>query len=423
MTRYKERVIDALLDELQPHLAATSIYGPKGVGKTETARRRCRSSLELDLSRDRQRLEADPGLLDSLPGPVLVDEWQRTPESWDFIRRAVDAGADKGRFLITGSSAPRGATVHSGAGRIVGMHMRPMTLLERGVGTPTVGLGDLLRGRAEITGETDAVLGDYVEEIVRSGFPDIRTEPTARLRRARLDTYIDNIVHREFAEQGYPVRRPESLRAWLMAYAAATSSTAKYSEILDAATPNLGEKPSKETTIRYRDALSGLWQLDPTPAWLPTGNHLDRLSRASKHQLADPALAARLLDLDVDSLMAGRQGSVALGANTVLGALFESLVTLCVQVFAPLSEARVHHLRDRDGRHEVDLIVTGLGGKVLALEVKLAATPTDRDCRHLLWLKDRMGADLADMVVITTGRHAYRRRDGVAVIPAALLGP
>jgi len=96
---------------------------------------------------------------------------------------------------------------------------------------------------------------------------------------------------------------------------------------------------------------------------------------------------------------------------------------LGVQSFATSVDARVYHMRDRDGRHEIDLIVEDPGGRVVALEVKLAATPDDHDVRHLLWLKQRMGAQLADMAVITTGRHAYRRPDGVAVIPAALLGP
>ncbi|WP_407319471.1 hypothetical protein UQW22_03555 [Isoptericola halotolerans] len=142
-----------------------------------------------------------------------------------------------------------------------------MSLFERGLEAPTVSPGDLLQGRAEIGGETDVVLGDYVEEIVTSGIPAVRRAPTARLRRAALDTYLANIVEREFPEQGYPVRRPEALRAWLAAYAAASSSVAKYSEILDAATPNHGDKPAKRTTGVYREALSGLWLLDPTPAW------------------------------------------------------------------------------------------------------------------------------------------------------------
>ncbi|MFD6446313.1 ATP-binding protein [Promicromonospora sp. NPDC060204] len=420
---YEHRVIDNLLDELQPHLQAMSIHGPKGVGKTETALRRVTSVLRLDDPEDMRRLAADPELIRSLPGPVLVDEWQRWPESWDRIRRAVDDGADEGRFIITGSSPPRGVVVHSGAGRIVGQHMRPMSLSERGIDTPTVSLADMLAGDASIDGETTVVLRDYVDEIVRSGFPGIRRLPTARLRAVALRAYIDNVVQREFAEQGYPVRRPEALRAWLAAYGAASSTTAKYSEILDAATPNEGNKPTKQTTINYRDALSGLWLLDPTPAWMPVPNHLARLGRANKHQLADPALAAHLLDLDADGLMSGRGDRAGIGGGPMLGALFESLVTLDVQVYAPNAEARVYHLREQDSRHEVDLIVQGLGGRLVALEVKLTASPGDRDVKHLLWLKEKLGDSLTDMAVITTGKYAYRRQDGVAVIPAALLGP
>jgi len=420
---YARRILDDLLDETQPYLRAVSLYGPKGVGKTATAARRVRSTLALDQESDRQRLRADPGLLQTLPGPLLIDEWQRWPEVWDRVRRAVDDGAERGRFLLTGSSAPRGATVHSGAGRIVGLRLRPMSLVERGFETPTVSLAAMLAGETDISGETGRVLADYVGEIVASGLPAVRDEPTTRLRRLAIDGYIDNIVQREFPEAGYPVRRPEALRAWLTAYAAASSSTAKYSVILDAATPNEGNKPAKVTTLTFRDALAGLWLLDPTPAWLPADNPLARLSQAAKHQLADPALTARLLNLDAASLMAGRGSRAAIHGGAMLGPLFESLVTLGVQVFAAAAEARVFHMRDRDGRHEVDLIVEGPGGAVVALEVKLTATPDDGDLRHLVWLKQQLGDRLVDMAVVTTGRHAYRRSDGVAVVPAALLGP
>jgi predicted AAA+ superfamily ATPase len=121
--------------------------------------------------------------------------------------------------------------------------------------------------------------------------------------------------------------------------------------------------------------------------------------------------------------MSGAQRRTSIGPHPILGALFESLVTLNVQAYAPHAEAKVHHLRDRDGRHEIDLIVTGLGGRVLALEVKLAAVPDDRDVQHLLWLRSQLGEQLVDAAIVTTGTHAYRREDGIAVVPAALLGP
>jgi uncharacterized protein len=111
------------------------------------------------------------------------------------------------------------------------------------------------------------------------------------------------------------------------------------------------------------------------------------------------------------------------GGGVLLGALFESLVTLSVRVYAQPLDATVHHLRTQNGDHEIDLIVEGSDRRVVALEVKLAADVTNKDVRHLVWLRERLGERLADAAVITTGHHAYRRPDGIAVIPASLLGP
>jgi predicted AAA+ superfamily ATPase len=169
--------------------------------------------------------------------------------------------------------------------------------------------------------------------------------------------------------------------------------------------------------------LERLWILDPVPAWLPTRNRLARLSSPPKHHLADPALAARLLGVDATALLQARPaGPQVPHEGTLLGTLFESLVTLCVRVYAQGAEARIAHLRTWSGDREVDLIVER-GRKILAIEVKLGQVPNDRDVRHLLWLQKELGDDMVDAVVITTGQAAYRRPDGIAVIPAALLGP
>lgn len=422
MGDYQRRIVDTTLDELQPHLRALSIHGPKGVGKTATAMQRAASVIDLSLLRQRELVTAAPEVLTDLPGPVLVDEWQRLPEVWDHVRRAVDAGSGPGHFILAGSSAPRGAVIHSGAGRIVPMRMRPLSLAERHVEDPTVSLAALLDGNQDVAGTTSFRLGGYVEEIVASGFPAIRSLQ-GRVRRAELDAYLQNVVRREFPEQGYPVRKPEVLRAWLAAYAAATSSTTTYSKILDAATAGLSNKPAKETTIAYRDALSSLWLLDAVPPWIPSHNHLDRLAQSPKHQLADPALAARLLGLDAPALLRAEQGSTQLTEGTILGALFEHLAALSIHTYAEAAEARLHHLRTQNGNHEVDLVVVRPDGRVLAIEVKLADRVEDADVKHIAWLRDRIGDDLIDAVVIYAGEHAYRRRDGVAVVPLALLGP
>lgn len=422
MVEYLRRVLDGTLDELQPHLRALSIHGPKAVGKTATAMQRAVSVVDLSLPAQREILTADPSILTRLPGPVLVDEWQRLPEVWDQVRHSVDTGSPPGHFIIAGSSAPRGAVVHSGAGRIVPMRMRPLSVAERGIDTPTVSLAALMTGNGDISGTTKLRLTDYVEEITASGFPAIRGLPP-RVRRAELDAYLDNVVQREFPEQGYPVRRPAVLRAWLAAYAAATSSTTTYSKILDAATAGLANKPAKETTLAYRDALSSLWLLDAIPPWIPSRNHLDRLGQSVRHQLADPALAARLLGLDGAALLRAEQGSTSLSEGTILGALFEHLVALSIHTYAEASEARVSHLRTRNNDHEVDLIVQRADGRILGVEVKLADRVEDADTKHLHWLRDRVGEDLIDAVVIYAGEYAYRRRDNVAVVPLALVGP
>jgi len=213
------------------------------------------------------------------------------------------------------------------------------------------------------------------------------------------------------------------LKRWIAAYAAATSTTASYETVRDAATGGQGDKPSKSATHPYREILERLWIVDPVPAWLPTRNHLNRLAQPPKHHLADPALAARMLGLDADALLAGREaGPVIPRDGSLLGHLFESLVTLCIRVYAQGAEARVRHLRLYGGRHEVDLIVERADQRVLAVEVKLSGAVSHDDVKHLLWLREQIGEDLIDSVVIHTGPQAYRRPDGIAVIPAALLG-
>lgn len=412
---YLPRVIDGELDELLQGAAAIAVEGPKGVGKTVTAKRRAAQVLELDDPMHAALLEADPERLARGPHPVLLDEWQRFPRSWDLVRRSVDADPRPGRVLLTGSAVPVGVPIHSGAGRILTLRMRPLSLAERRLVPPTVGLRALLAGdHPNVSGSSRLAMTDYAEEIVASGFPAIRTT-TGRVRRGLLDGYLQRVVARDFADQGRSVRQPEALLAWLRAYAAASASSASYQSLIDAAHPGEVERPARSTVVAYRTVLEQLWIVDPQPAWLPTRNPLTRLGQAPKHHLADPALAARLLGVDGEALLGPRV--------ELLGPLFESLVTLSVRVYAQPAEARVLHLRTRNGDREVDVIVERGDGRVLAMEVKLSPVVRDADVRHLLWLRERLGDRLLDAVVVTTGREAYRRTDGVAVVPAVLLGP
>jgi len=419
---YTRRVVDDELDELLTGVPALALEGPKGVGKTATALGRAGSQHRLDRPETLQVLRADPERLLVGAPPVLVDEWQLLPSSWDLVRRAVDHDASPARFLLTGSASPSGAPTHTGAGRIVPVRMRPMSLAERGM-KPTVSLADLLTGRRQpVTGLTGVALSDYVDEILAGGFPGLRGLPPRALR-AQLDGYLQRVIDRDFPEQGVTLRRPDTLRAWMRAYAAATSTTASYEVLRDAATPGVGNKPAKSTTLPWRDILTRLWLLDPVPAWLPSRNVFKELASGEKHQLVDPALAARLLNVTADKLLqGGASGPTIPRDGTLLGALFEGLIALNLRVYAQASEASVRHLRTHRGDREVDFIIDG-GDGVVAVEVKLSATVDERDLTHVKWLQETLGDELRDAVLLTTGTEAYRRKDGIAVVPAALLGP
>ncbi len=405
-------------------LPAIALEGPKAVGKTATALERAATVHELDDPDQRAVAEADPDRLLAATPPVLIDEWQFVPAVWDRVRRAVDADRTPGRFLLTGSSSPVERGTHSGAGRVVDLRMRPFALAERLAQPPSVSLEELLRGRRPvIAGQCSLTLEDYTDEVLRSGFPGLRGLPE-RASRAQLDAYLRRVVDRDFPELGRAVRNPTLLRRWMAAYAAATATSTSFEKIRAAATGGEDDKPAKTTARAYRDILERLFILDDLPGWQPSRNHIAQFALPPKHHLADPALAARLLGADRDTLLRGSSsGPTVPRDGTLLGALFESLVTLSVRVYAQAAEASVGHLRTKGGRHEVDLIVERPDGKVIAIEVKLGATPRSADTKHLSWLTAELGDDLLDAVVITTGRDAYRREDGIAIVPAALLGP
>jgi predicted AAA+ superfamily ATPase len=420
--QYIERIVDREIKELLAGVGAISIEGPKGVGKTETAKQVAATVKELDHPAVKAIGEADINQLLVGKRPVLLDEWQHIPAVWDAVRRHVDQHPNPGAFLLTGSASPLTPPTHSGAGRVVTLRMRPLGLSERNLTTPTISFAQLLQGRGcSIEGSTDVGLQTYVQEIVRSGFPGIRPLQGRPLR-AQLSGYVRRILDRDLVELGASVRNPERVLRWMTAYAAATATTATFEVIRAASTAGDGQTPAKTTVQSYRDALQRIWVIDPVPAWLPSHNLLGELAQPPKHHLADPALAANLLGLGPESLLAAEEQRLQPQQGTILGNLFESLVTLSIRVLAQDQEATVKHLRTKRGTVEIDLIVERPDKKILAIEVKLSQSVRDDDVRHLLWLKNRIGPDLVDTVVINTGPKAYRRPDGVAVIPAALLG-
>ena len=421
---YQRRIVDDELDELIGSLAAIALEGPKGVGKTRTALQRAGTVHRLDDPAKLEVARADPHRLLEGRRPVLLDEWQRLPEVWDLVRRAVDDGASPGSFLLTGSAVPDPPPTHSGAGRIVSVRMRPLAISER-ASTASVSLAALLAGdQPKVLGTTAVGLTDYVDELLSSGLPGLR-QLSGRARRLQIEGYLERIVDRDVPDDtDVAIRNPAALRRWMAAYAAATSTTASFETIRDAASAGYESPQSRQSTQAYRDALAQLWILDEMPAWVPGNNQLNELGQAPKHQLADPALAAQLLGVQASTLLSGQSAGPAVPRDgTLLGALFESLATLSVRVYASYSEARVKHLRTARGRQEIDLIVERADGRVVAIEVKLTRSVDDEDTKHLRWLQDKLGDQVLDRLILTTGSEAYRRKDGIAVVPLALLGP
>lgn len=425
---YSIRIIETEIAELLDMLPALAINGAKGVGKTVSASRLAGSRLQLDEPNTAALISADLKIIDKNKKPVLIDEWQKIPAVWDFVRRQVDADFSPGRYILTGSAMPpKGVSLHSGAGRIVNVRMRPFSLQERELDKPLIGIGALLKHKpgSNFSGATKITLSDYAEEIISSGFPGIR--PLAhRAQMAQLDGYIENIITKEFTEQGRELRRPDTFRRWLRAYAAATGGTASYETILRAATGGQANKPSPITTLDYRDTLSRLWILDQIEPWLPLASPFSGLGQTPKHFLVDPALSARALNITVDRLLKTPDTLLpALGPQDekiMLGRLFESLIALSLQTYARANGAKLSHLRTSNGRHEVDFVIEK-NNKLIGIEVKLSAVLNKNDVRHLNWLAETFTNYEVLKIVLTAGQHAfYRKEDDIYVIPAVLLG-
>jgi predicted AAA+ superfamily ATPase len=307
--------------------------------------------------------------------------------------------------------------------------MYPLSLAERNIETPTVSLKKLLSSEVhfseKIEGNTDISFKHYLHEIVTSGLPAVRRMATTQ-RKNMIESYFSNLLTHDFQMQGMRLRQPHTLMRWLRAYSAAISTNAGYNKILDASTAGEGEKPAAKTTIAYREALGNLWLLEELPAWFEGEHFFSGLKMTPKHYLIDPAFATYLLGLDEDILANGGETASYYAEfdrkyGSILGRLFEALVFLSLKVYSSVTDAELTYLATAKNDHEVDFIVSK-GRKSVAFEVKLAPYIDESDVKHLLWLKEKAGDRICDAVVVTTGPYAYRREDGIAVVPAALLG-
>lgn len=408
--RYASRLVDGPLEELFSQLPALLVVGPRAAGKTTSARRLARTVVRLDVPAEAAafRFDADAALT-AMPEPVLLDEWQEVPELMGAVRRAVDEDSRPGRFLLTGSArARRGAQAWSGIGRVVNLRMYGLTVREtlgRGAGPAF-----LERLAAADVGAFPASadppdLRGYVGLALRGGYP----EPVLRLagaaRQAWLETYVDQLVTRD-AEALDGARDPVLLRRYFEALCASTAGVVDDKTLYDAA------GISRITAGAYERLLSDLFVFDTLPAW--SNNRLSRLVKGPKRYLTDTSLVAAALRLDERSVL--RDGDV-------LGRLIDTFVVSQIRPEAELGpqRARLHHLREKDGRHEIDLLAEMAGGDVIALEIKATAAPGSDDARHLAWLRDQLGRRFLAGAVLHTGPRPFVLSERILALPICSL--
>ena len=424
---YVPRIADGQLDRMLETAPAIAIEGALGVGKTTTARRHADTLHTLDDPKQQDAVREQPRRACTGQGTILVDEWMHVPPVWDSVRRLIAGGTQPGRFLLASSTMPHWLTEEVGGIEVPSLRMRPLALAERGLGDPSVSLRELLEGtRVSLAGTTSLSFPDYAREIVVSGMPGLRGL-SERQARARLGDYIDRLIDRELPARGRWVHDPQALRLWLTAYAAASSLATSFEAVHDAAIDGPPKRRLLALANAYRIALERLWIVDPVEPWAPAQVGTGGARMEPKHQLVDPAFAALLLGVDGERLLApppaDRGHRRQRRDGTLPTSLFESLVTQSVRVYAQAAGAQVTHLCGSVDWPEVELIVEGADERVVAIAVAIDDEAEDRRARALARTAELLEQTLADAVVITAGGQARRRDDGVAAVPAVLLGP
>jgi hypothetical protein len=422
MKAYKPRLVDGALRDGLSAMGGCAIEGPRACGKTATARQMAADEILLDVDREARALaQVDPRLLlnSRERTPLLIDEWQLEPELWNAVRREIDDRGKKGQFILTGSaSLPRDDARHAGSGRIAQIAMRPMTLFEQGWSSGALSLGALLAGTQVLeSAHSELALLDYVHRIVIGGWPEL-LDATVDEARYFLESYISTLVHHDISEVSEARRDPRKVRRFLLAYAQLSAHPVPLSTVIARAADTNAEDPSpgRLAAAAYGDALRRMWIIDDVEAWNVSLRSKARLGKTEKRHLVDPSLAASLMGCGPKRL---------LGDLSTLGFLFESLVTRDVRVYANANRASVYHYREHEGHLEVDLIVERLeDGSWIGIEVKLGSNQIDEAAASLLKVSEtRLGKPASALLVVTATDYAYRRQDGVYVVPLGLLGP
>ena len=422
---YRPRIADKLLENKLKGMGAVLVEGAKWCGKTTTGEQHAASMLYMDNPKDRtsniQMVKINPDFLLKGATPRLIDEWQIAPELWDAVRFVVDHRDEDGQFILTGSVTPLSdeddeKIHHSGVGRIARLRMRPMTLWESGDSTGEISLGVLFQGAEDVFGSCDKELYDIAWLMCRGGWPRAVNQ-SKDIALGRAFDYYDTVVNVDVKEPDKVERNPERVKLLMRSYARNQGAQVSLGAICADMRANDSDTLDYRTVYSYLRALRGIFVIEDTKAWNPNLRSKSAIRTSDTRYFTDPSIAVAALGIGPDDLMND--------LNT-MGLFFETMCMRDLRVYAQALDGDVYHYRDGDGL-ECDAVVHLRNGSYGLVEIKLGGDSLiEEGVKSLKRLgkkidTTRMKSPSFMMVLTAVGKYAYRRNDGVWLVPIGCL--
>ncbi len=422
MKNYKNRIVDKILEKKLKGKGAVLIQGPKWCGKTTTAEQISKSILYMAKSDEKEQnltmADVNPSLLLKGETPRLIDEWQIAPKLWDAVRYEIDHRNSEGQFILTGSSVPAKMddVTHSGTGRFAWLLMRPMSLYESGESNGQVGLKDLFDETKKIEGINELELDKIAYLVCRGGWPRaIFMEEDIALEQAY--DYYDAIVNRDISEADGISRNPERVKNLMKSYARNIGTQASNDTLKKDMLANDSTSLDTDTVLSYVNALKKIFVVEESPAWNPNLRSKTAIRTSDTRYFIDSSIATASLGIGPKDLIND--------LNT-FGLLFETLCIRDLRIYAESINGNVYHYRDANDL-ECDAVIHLRDGKYGLIEIKLGGDKLiDEGVENLKKLEasidvSKMNNPSFLMVLTAIGQYAYRREDGVYVVPIGCL--
>lgn len=424
MEKYKPRIIDTLLKKKLQAKGAVLIEGPKWCGKTTTAANFSATKVMLAKPNEKENfrnlLEIDSDVALSGDAPMLIDEWQTVPKLWDAVRYAVDERQKMGQFILTGSAVPNkeaeSQREHSGTGRFAWLTMRPMSLWESGESSGAISLGNLFSSPDKILAKNKLKMQDIAYLICRGGWPMSVDLPKEVALEQAFD-YYDAVTKEDVTRVDGVKRSSERVCRLMRAYARHQGTQASIATLKEDLQNNDATSLDDDTINSYIDALRKIFVIEDMPAWNPNLRSKTAIRTTDTRYFIDPSIATAALGLGPDDLI---------GDLNTLGLFFEAMCVRDLRVFAEVLNGKLYHFRDKSGL-ECDAVIHLRNGKYGLIEIKLGGeTLINAGAETLNTLADkidtnRMKSPSFKMILTAVGDYAYRRSDGIYVVPIGVL--